>query len=187
MDEFSYLIVIVSIVLGLGITRLLTGLGALVEARDRVRFYWPVLAWVVILLLAHVQTWWAFFGLRDRPEWTFLAFLLVLLQPVLLYLLSVLVLPTLGSGERADLRVRYYEQARWFFGVFAVLLVASLLRDLALEGALPSPPNVAFHAVLLALAMLGAATQRARFHEMNAGATTGLVGLYIALLFSQLA
>ncbi len=187
MDEFSYLIVLVSIVLGLGITRLLTGLGALVEARDRVRLYWPVLAWAAILLVAHVQTWWAFFGLRDRVGWTFLTFLTVLVQPVLLYLLSVLVLPVIGPGECADLRERYFEQARWFFGLFATLLVASLLRDLTLEGALPDLPNVAFHLVLLSLAVTAAATRRTWFHEANAAVAAGLVGLYIALLFSQLA
>ena len=187
MDEFSYLIVLVSIVLGLGVTRLLTGLGALIEARDRVRFYGPALAWTLFLLVAHVQTWWAFFGLRDRGGWSFAAFLAVLVQPALLYLLSALVLPTVGPGDDVDLRTRYYEQARWFFGLLAGLLVASLARDLALEGALPDAPNVAFHAVFFALAVAGAVTRSERFHRANAAANVGLVGLYVALLFSQLA
>ena len=45
MDAFSYLSVLISIVLGLGVTQLLTGFGRLIEARDRVRSYGPVLIW----------------------------------------------------------------------------------------------------------------------------------------------
>jgi hypothetical protein len=40
MDPFSYLSVLTSIVLALGITRILTGLGRLLQKRGRVRVYW---------------------------------------------------------------------------------------------------------------------------------------------------
>ena len=40
-EEFQYLAVLLSIVLGLGVTQLLTGVGRLVQARGRVRPYWP--------------------------------------------------------------------------------------------------------------------------------------------------
>jgi hypothetical protein len=39
MNPFSYLSVLTSIVLALGITRVLTGLGKLLQARDRIRIY----------------------------------------------------------------------------------------------------------------------------------------------------
>ena len=55
MDAFSYLSVLLSIVLGLGITQLLQGFGRLMNARSRVRPYWPSLLWAVVLLVAHVQ------------------------------------------------------------------------------------------------------------------------------------
>ena len=65
MDRFSYLSVLISIILGLGITQLVTGLGRLIQARHRVRLYWPSVVWTGILLLIHVQTWWSMFGLRN--------------------------------------------------------------------------------------------------------------------------
>jgi hypothetical protein len=40
MDPFSYLSVLTSIVLALGITRILSGLGRLEQTRGRVRIYW---------------------------------------------------------------------------------------------------------------------------------------------------
>src|SRR5262245_33189052 len=98
MDPFSYLTVLISIILGLGITHLLGGLGRVLQARGHVRSYWPSIAWVVLLLVIHVQTWWALFGLRSFQHWSFLAFVVVLLQPIVLYLLAALVVPSESAG-----------------------------------------------------------------------------------------
>ena len=158
MDAFSYLIVLVSIVLGLGITRLLTGLSALVEARARVRVYGPPLAWAGVLLI-HFQTWWAFFGLRYRDGWTFAAFLAILVQPALLYLPSALVLPVaVGPLKQVDLRV--------------------LRADPVVFRAVRRP--------LFRTRRDGATTPHARLPEANATATVGLVGPHIALLSARL-
>jgi hypothetical protein len=56
MDDFSYLSVLISIVLGLGITNLLAGFAALVRNRGRVKIYWPMPMWMITLFLIHIQT-----------------------------------------------------------------------------------------------------------------------------------
>jgi hypothetical protein len=91
MDEFSYLSVLLSIILGLAITQILKGFRGLLQSRKRVRLYWPALAWAGLLLLIYVQTWWAMFGLRSHHDWTFGAFAIVLLQTIVLYMLAGLV------------------------------------------------------------------------------------------------
>ena len=186
MTPFSYLIVLVSIILGLGITRLLTGLGQQIEFRRQIRSYWPATTWAVVLLLVHVQTWWTLFGLRYHDGWTFLTFLVVLLQPIALYLLAAVILPTTGPGVSVDLRAHYHAQKRWFFGLFASLLLISLARDLVLSGVLPGAVNVAFHAVFFGLALAGAAARRDAFHKVGAAATAVLLSVYIASLFFRL-
>lgn len=186
VDEFSYLTVLLSIVLGLGLTRLLTGLGHQIEMRGQVRSYWPALVWALVLVLVHVQTWWTMFGLRGHAGWTFLAFLVVLLQPVVLFLLAVLVLPTLTPGVPVDLRAHYFAQSRWFFALFGVLLAVSLAKDLVLSGSLPDVANVGFHLAFLALAAAAGATRREGVHRAVAVTSVGLLGVYIAVLFSQL-
>jgi hypothetical protein len=55
VDAFSYLAVLLSIVLGLGLTQLLTATGRLIRHRDRVRVQWLPLLWAAILLLIYVQ------------------------------------------------------------------------------------------------------------------------------------
>jgi hypothetical protein len=64
------------------------------------------------------------FGLRFVTQWTFVRFAVVLLQPIALYLLAVLVLPS--QGTTTDLRANYFAQRRWFFGLIAFLLGVSV-------------------------------------------------------------
>jgi hypothetical protein len=146
MDPFSYLAVLISIILGLGITQLLGGLGRLLQERHSVRLYRPTIVWAGLLLVVlHVQTWWAMFGLRTLSSWSFLAFLLVLLQPVVLFLLAALILPDGGSETSRDLRANYFAHSRWFFGLGVLLLVGSLTRNVVLTGSLPGRLNTTGH------------------------------------------
>jgi len=80
MDEFSYLSVLLSVILGLAVTQILKGFRGLLLSRARVRIYWPVIAWAVLLLLICFQSWWAMFGMRARHDWTFQQFAVVLLH-----------------------------------------------------------------------------------------------------------
>ena len=187
MDAFSYLSVLLSIVLGLGVTQVLTGFGRVIEARSRVRAYGPALIWAGVILLVHVQTWWVMFGLRAHQGWTFGAFLMVLLQPAVLYLLSALVLPLdLGSGTGADLRDHYYRHSPWFFGIAVLLLVQSIVRDLVIDGDLPSGVNLAAHGVFGVLWGGAALTRQSRYHWFVAVATAVLFGVYVTALFARL-
>jgi hypothetical protein len=51
MDAFSYLSVLISIILGLAVTQVLQGLRGLLLARSRLRAYWPSVVWGALLLL----------------------------------------------------------------------------------------------------------------------------------------
>jgi hypothetical protein len=186
VDEFAYLSVLISIILGLGMTHLLTGVGRIIEARDRVRMYWPPLAWAALLLIIHVQTWWAFFGLRNHHGWNFFGFLVVLLQPILLYLLAALALPQFTDGSSVDLRSSYYANTRWFFGLAMTLILGSFVRDLVINGALPRRFNVAVQLVFFVLAAGAAATRRPWYHEVVAALYLILLSAYIAVLFARL-
>lgn len=182
MDNFSYLSVLISIVLGLGITQILAGFGRWVENRATFPAYAPSILWAVLLLVMHIQTWWSMYGLRQHEHWTFLQFFVVLLQPIVLYLLSSLVLPSQGSAV-ADLKSNYDAQRRWFFALLMALLAVSVVRDVMLTGALPAKENLAFHLLFLALAAVGLITAREWVHRVIVLLSAGTIGLYITFLF----
>src|SRR5262245_47005879 len=108
MTSFDYLSVLLSIVLGLGVANLLTGAAGLVRHRARITMFWPMPVGLAALFLIHVQTWWMMYGMRNMKEWTFAEFLLVLSQPVLLYVMTVLMVPEFDGDHRIDLRVEYH-------------------------------------------------------------------------------
>lgn len=61
MTHFEYVAVIVSIILGLGIVRLLSSLDQ-IFSKDR---YWPHAVWVITIFWMHTQNWWAFWDMRN--------------------------------------------------------------------------------------------------------------------------
>jgi hypothetical protein len=185
LDEFNYLAVLISIILGLGIAQLLSGFGRWIEQRSSFRAYGPAMAWTAMLLLIHIQGWWSMFGMRHHANWTFIQFCIVLLQPITLFLLATLVLPGANAPE-LDLRSNYFAQRRWFFGLLMALLVVSVVKDLALNGELPDPANLAFHGLLFATSLVAIATENEAFHRFLAYTSLAMIAVYISLLFARL-
>jgi hypothetical protein len=186
MDAFSYLSVLISIILGLAITQILLGFRGMMLARSRILGYWPCVVWAVVLLVIDVQAWWAMYELRAYPHWTFIAFAAVLAETVPLYLLAALVLPDVEAGRELDLRTHYYANHRWFFTMGMLLIVASLGKNLVLYGKLPPLLDSGFQLMFLAAFATGALTTDERWHKFLAPLAAVAVGAYIALLFMPL-
>lgn len=186
MDAFSYLAVLLSIILGLGLTQLLTAVGRLIRHRDRVRMQWLPLLWAAILLLIYVQVWWSMYGLRQRRDWTFLGFGIVLAQTATLYLMAAVVLPEQVEETETDLQAYFDRQHRWFFGFFLATLVISVIKDVVLGGRLPDATNLAFHVVFAVGCLTGLLARRQRSQELLAIGFAGTILAYIGVLFARL-
>ena len=186
MDEFGYLSVLLSLVLGLALQQVLQGYRALLLNRARVRLYAPPLIWSALIVLIVAQNWWASFGLSNYHHWGFAAFGVILLDVVLLYMMAGVVLPDLPAGEPVDRRDHYHRERRWFFGLFLATLAASLMRDVVLSGHLPGAGNLSFHLIFICGAVMAMLTGRPRFHEWLAPVMALVVLSYVALLFGRL-
>ena len=186
MDGFAHLSVLISIVLGLGITNLLMGLARVVQMRGRVKVYWPTVSWALTLLVIHVQTWWSMFGLRFVKTWDFVSFSLTLAQPILLFFLSALVLPDFDRDEAHDLRANYFVHVRWFFGIFIALLLLSLTRTYALTGRLPQEADFVFHLIFLVSCVSAVIFRNETYHKVIAVLAAAAIFSYVALLFMPL-
>jgi hypothetical protein len=187
MDAFSYLSVLLSIILGLAITQILQGFRDLMQARARLRLYWPSLLWAITLLVICVQEWWAMFGWRDYRPWTFGGFSMMLAQTVATYLAAALVLPDVRGDEPIELRAYYYANHRWLFAVIAMMVAVSMAKNVVLAGHLPDPPlNAIAQAIFIVFSVIGALTARERYHKLFAPLGAVLFGAYIAALFTHL-
>lgn len=186
MSEFEYLSVLISIVVGLGISHLLAGMARVIRRRAEVRFYLPSVLWMGALFLAFIQIWWAIFERRVLETWTFPGFALVLAIPVLVYLLSYLLVPEGETDDGIDLRARYFENRRWFFGILALVPLTSLVQEYVLTGAIATGANPLFLLGFLALAVVGLLTRSDVVHRLVAVVAVGALGAYIAALFFRL-
>jgi len=186
MDAFSYLSVLISIVVGLALAHLLAGFAAMARARARIAVYWPLVAQMALLFLLQVQMWWAFFGLHGVARWSFPEFLVVLMQAVLVYLATAILVPDVRDGGRTDLKECYYREARWYFAALMLVVLDSLAKNLVLTGRFQNGTDLAGHVAFIILCVAGIATRHERVHKIIAIVALVVFSCYIVLLFVPL-
>jgi hypothetical protein len=186
MTPFEYLSVLVSIIVGLALTQLLSGTARLIQLRRRVVMHPATLWWMASLFLINVQVWWVAFDRRSSMQWNFFSFLLYLLIPIALFLLSYLVLPDLGDEDRPDLRANFEDNRRWFFGLLAALPAISLVEQVVRDGGVRWDLDAGFRVVFLLLALVAMRVRSARFHAWNAAGVLLFFSGYVLLLFLRL-
>jgi hypothetical protein len=181
VTPFEHLAVLISIVLGLGLTQLLAAAHRLVQARDRVRPYWLPLLWAVLIFVTQIEWWWASFALRRETVWNFFYFLFVLLSPVSLYLASASALPEVEPDREYDLRAYYYDNRRWFFVIVALSPALDAIRRGVQAGSWLDV-GAASNAVSAVLVGSLAFTRRAWYHAL---VTLLVAGLFLSFIVSS--
>jgi len=172
MSAFEYLSVLISIILALGMTRVLGGVGEMLQARSRRHIYWVHIVWIVNLFLYLVVAWWIFYRWRNQQPWTFFLFIFVLISPTILYLASLLLFPREGDIDLAvDYKTHYYANHRAFFILFALFTPVDIFDSL-LKGVphfLGLGPQYFVSSFLYVSGLTTAAiTQNERYHQFYA-------------------
>lgn len=101
MSLFEFVLVMVSIVLGLGVTHLLQGISVVVRHRRTTRVDWLPLTWAATLFLFVASHWWASWDFRD-VHWSFPTFFFVMVEPAVLYLAITLLLPVDATEQHSE-------------------------------------------------------------------------------------
>lgn len=186
MEPFAYLSVLISIVLALSIMHLLSAIVRLIHNRSRTTFYWPSLAYVFILFVVIVQTWWADFQLSAHTHWTFMAFASTLFIPADLYLLCAVLLPSADLPSTDDMRKAYYFNRVWFFGALLAVPLLSFLEEMAVDGHISPPADTTFKLVFAALIVVAIVNKSEIVQKSLAVIGAILVVVYVSLLFNVL-
>lgn len=96
MTIFEYLMVMVSIILALALAQSLRGVTEIVTNPNR---YWIHSAWVAMIIILIIQTWWGYWDFSGMSHWTLATFLYVLLMPILIFLAAYLIIPAYRSKD----------------------------------------------------------------------------------------
>jgi hypothetical protein len=182
MSAFEYAMVLISIIVGLGITHILSSLGAAVP---RLRGHGPplhleitYLSWVAFLLVWLVSFWWWEFKWNElAPEFGMGLFLFLVLYAVSLFSLAVILVP--DGLTAVDDSWEYFLAIRsWFYGGLLGLNGIDLV-DTFMKGAEWGlrPSYLPFFIATTAAGVIGLTTTRRRVHA----------GLGLTLLLWQIA
>ncbi|MBX3064599.1 MAG: hypothetical protein U0528_03955 [Anaerolineae bacterium] len=166
MTPFDYVSLLVSIVIALGITRVLTDLGNILQLRRTIRLYWVHVLWLINVLLWLLLDWWILYRWRTFEQWNFFLFLFVLVSPVIAFLLALLLRPEVIQRD-TDLKQHFYENNRWFFSLSALLPVVDAF-DTLLKGwdhfVAQGPIYIITLSLIFVLCVIGARTKDERYH-----------------------
>ncbi len=170
MDAFSYVSGLTTVVLALGIARLLVGIGRLMERRVQFNLYWVHLMWVANLFLFLSLQWWILFRWQNWTDWNFFLFVFLLASPTVAFLLSVMLFHD-SVSEGTDFKLHFYNNRRWFF-TLATLLPPLDFIDTYLKGYAHLVAQGAIYPVTLAivtgLSVVGAVTSNEKYHKFFA-------------------
>ena len=153
MNEFEFLAVFISIVIGLGVTHILYGIARQIHNRGRQQVAMLHFIWTLNVILILLLNWWVLFLWADYPAWSFDIYLLLIGWGIALYMLAVILFPPDISKE--DSFEEIFEQNRkWLFGTFVVFVVLDVAQT-AVRGQLLEPkiylPFVLHYAALAAI------------------------------------
>jgi hypothetical protein len=136
MTPFEYVSVLISIILGLGISQLVTGVADIVHQWDRVKLYWPHMLWIGFIFFLHIQDWWTLYDLRNLSVWRLHTFLFTILYPINLFILARILFPFNSDNQGTDFKQFYFQNTRRIF-VWAIVLVTLSIIDNVLLSRLP--------------------------------------------------
>jgi len=162
---FDFVAVFYSVVLGVAVAQLITGVGRLVEERRRVRNYWVHSVWILTVLLTDANNWWSLWSVRDIASWRLVSFLLLIALTALIFLMTVLLFPRPPEpAERIDLREHYYENSTIFLRANAAAWGTALLCNWTIYPSAPVDFVLFIPGSIMLLSLLVAQTCRPIYH-----------------------
>jgi len=166
MGLFEFLMILVSVIIGLGLTELLTGVANLLRSRNSVRFYWIHSLFQLGIFFALLQFWWESWGMQDLETISFWAVLSILTLPVFLFLIAHLLYPS--PVENADLRDYYYRQVSFLWGmVIAGTVEGTFVRPLIMGDPVLHVSNLS-GMPMIAICIVLASSKSPRVHTVLA-------------------
>jgi hypothetical protein len=155
MNEFDFLAIFVSIILGLGVTHVLAGAGRAFYRRKQIPIDEVHMVLTGATLLILVLNWWVFFFWQTRTQWTFEVFLILMAWTASFYMLAIFLYPADASDSHNYQEI--FDRTRTGY---CGSLIASVLLDIlqtAIRGDLFHPlwylPFVGHYAVLATVTM----------------------------------
>jgi hypothetical protein len=162
MQMFEYVIVLISIVIGLALTHLMQGVAGVIQHPLRDRVWWVHLVWAGYMFLSILFWWWWEFNLQHIQAWTFPIYLFVIVYAFYLYLICAILFPRDLQGYDGY-KDYFLTRRHWFFGLLIGWSVIDVL-DTWIKGpdyfARAGEDAIIFNVILALTSIIGIAVRR---------------------------
>ncbi len=131
MEPFEYVVVLTSLILGLGIAQILTALADILSNARQVKLGVAHSLFIFVIFFNHIQEWWYSYQYASTVQvWTLPIVLFLMIYPVCLFLLARMLFPTGIRGHETDLRAYYYDQWPWLFTLYLTIPIVSFFQNI---------------------------------------------------------
>ena len=153
MNLFEFLMILLSLIVGLGLAEILAGIARFLKRSGKHEIPWIHSTATLAVFVALLQTFWESWGLRTIEVWSFPAMLLMLGSPICLYLMAYILFPE--QDEHTALDQYYFERSRllWPLGGLTVI-VGTLFRPIAFGDSLWAIDHASGIPILIICAIL---------------------------------
>ena len=153
MNLFEFLVILLSLIVGLGIAEILSGIARSLKRSTSLEISWTHGAATLAVFIGLLQTFWESWGLRTLETWTFPAMLLMLGSPICLYLVAYILFPE--QDELVGLNEYYFDRARLIWPLAgATVIIGTLFRPVAFGDSLWVIDNASAIPILAVCAVL---------------------------------
>ena len=175
-DQFQHVMVLASILIGLGITSILLGVGSAIERitghGERLQLSWAHGVWLFSLFVWMVSFWWWEFRLLALlKSWTLPHYFFIITYAVILFLLAVLLLPRDWTATN-DLNAYFLSKRRWFYPLYLTATFSDIV-DAWLKGGWPYIQSngvvvFAYWLAAIPVCLIGVRSENVRTHNVMA-------------------
>lgn len=175
MDIHNHILTVISIILGLSITRILVGFGDFVQHPDRRKPYTVQVIWGIALMIHVLRFWWWEYQVDEVVSRAHIlgAYFFISLYACLLFFLSTLLFPD-EPDEYGSYLEYFISVRRGFFtvliGVILVGIPDSAIKGAALMRQYHSPQIWLYICFIVVGSLIAMKVRSARYHYLFASA-----------------
>ena len=134
MEPFEYVVVLTSLILGLGIAQILTGIADIVSHWKAIKLSIPHSIYVFVVFFLHIQEWWINYEYSKMIDvWTLQLVFGILIFPILLFIQARMLFPTGLRSTDTDMDLYFDDQWRWLYSIGALTVLVSLSHNVLIS------------------------------------------------------
>jgi hypothetical protein len=172
VDHFEYIMVLISIIIGLGIAHILLGIGGIVDRLtgrgEPLKVSLAYFSWLANVFVWLVAWWWWEFRFNEFVEvWSVGLYFFLISYAVALFLKAAILVPRSWEGV-TDLGEFFLQRRVWFYSIFLLVICFDVADSYLKDGldyiVAQGPVSLSFWLASVVICVVGIRSTRLRFH-----------------------